>query len=103
MIQPNQITLYLDGMATPMHDPVFGIGHTGNPGDSFEDVLSAGQLSTITLTAVDSGSTRANIDSASNVKFVASTDSGDVDINGTVYQVADAFGGSHYSVVFLVS
>jgi hypothetical protein len=103
MIQSNQITLYLGDVATPMHEPVFGIGHTGNPGDSFEDVLSAGQLSAITVTAVDSGSTRANIDSASKVKFVVSTSSGNVDINGTVEQVSDAFGGSHYSVVFLVS
>jgi hypothetical protein len=86
-----------------MHEPAFGIGHTGNPGDSFEDVLSAGQLSTITVTAVDSGSTRANIDSASKVKFVVNTSSGDVNINGTVQEISDAFGGSHYSVVFLVS
>lgn len=86
-----------------MHDPVFGVGHTGSPGNSFEDVLSSGQLSAITVTAVDSGSTRANVNSASEVKFVAATDSGDVDINGTVYQVNDAFGGTHYSIVFLVS
>jgi len=103
MIQSNRITLYLDDVATPMHEPAFGIGHTGNPGDSFEDVLSAGQLSTITVTAVDSGSTRANIDSASKVKFVVNTSSGDVNINGTVQEISDAFGGSHYSVVFLVS
>ena len=86
-----------------MHDPVFGIGHTGNPDDSFEDVLSSGQLSAITATAVDSGSTRSSINSASKVKFVVTTSSGDVDINGTVYQVTDAFGGTHYSIVFLVS
>jgi hypothetical protein len=103
MIQSDQIILYLDDVATPMHDPVFGVAHTGSPGDSFEDVLGAGQLSTITATAVDSGSTRANIDSASKVKFVVNTSSGDVDVNGTVYQVDDAFGGSHYSVAFLVS
>jgi hypothetical protein len=103
MINSNQITLYLDGVATPMKDPVFGVGHTGNPGDSFEDVLSAGQLSAITATAIDSGSTRASVNSASNVKFVVNTSSGDVDVNGTVEQVNDAFGGSHYSIVFLVS
>ena len=103
MINSNQITLYLDGVATPMKEPVFGIGYTGGPADSFEDVLSTGQLSAITATAVDSGSARASINSASNVKFVVNTSSGDVDINGTVEQVNDAFGGSHYSIVFLVS
>jgi len=86
-----------------MHDAVFGIGHTGSPGDSFESVLSSGQLSAITATAVDSGSTKTSIDSASKVKFVVSTDSGDVDVNGTVEQVSDVFGGTHYSIVFLVS
>ena len=103
MIHSNQITLYLDGVATPMHDPVLGVAHTGSPDDSFEDVLNSGQLSAITVTAVDSGSTRANVNSASEVKFVVTTDSGDVDVNGNVYQVNDAFGGSHYSIVFLVS
>ena len=103
MIQSNQITLYLDGVATPMQDPAFGIGHTGAPGDSFENVLDSGQLSTITVTAVDSGSIRDSINSASNVKFVVNTSSGDVDVNGTVEQVNDAFGGTHYSIVFLVS
>ena len=103
MIQSNQITLYLDGVATPMHEPVFGIGHTGDPGDSFEDVLSAGQLSAITATAVDSGSTRANISAAKAVRFVVSTASGDVDVNGSVEQVQDEFGGTHFSIWFLVS
>ena len=103
MIQSNQITLYLDGVATPLQDPSFGIGHTGNPGDSFESVLDSGQLSAITVTAVDSGSTRDSVNSASDVKFVVTTSSGDVDVNGTVEQVNDAFDGTHYFIVFLVS
>ena len=103
MIQSNQITLYLDGVATPMHDPAFGIGHTGDPGDSFEYVLGSGQLSAITVTAVDSRSTRDSINSASDVKFVVNTSSGNVDVNGTVEQVNDAFGGTHYYLLFLVS
>jgi hypothetical protein len=103
MIQSDQITLYLDDVATPMHEPVFGIGHTGNPGDSFDDVLVSGQLSTITATAVDSGSTRASVNAATAVKFVVSTASGNVDVNGSVEQVQDEFGGTHFSISFLVS
>ena len=95
--------MYLDGVETSVDSPVFGIAHTGVSTDSFEDLLSEGNLSAITMTAVDSGSTRSDIDSATEVKFVVSLSSEDVDINGHVEMIQDAFGETHYSVVFLAS
>ena len=103
MIQSNQITMYLDGVATPLKDPVFGVAHTSSPSASFEDVLSEGTLNCLTVTDEDAGTTRSDIDSATTVKFVVSTASGSVDLNGYVFQIVDAFGGTHYSVSFVVS
>lgn len=103
MIQANQITMVLDGVTTPIHNPVFGVSHQSAPGTSFEDIVDAGTLSCLTITAENSGSTRASVEAANKVKFVVTKDSGNVDLNGTVHQVSDAFGGSHYSIVFLVS
>lgn len=103
MIQSGQITMYLDDLATPLHDPVFGVAHQSPPGTSFEDIVSAGTLSCLTITATDVGSTRTNIDAATTVRFVVSTNSGDVNVNGSVQQITDAFGGGYYSVAFVVS
>ena len=103
MIQSSQITMYLDGIATPLHDPMFGVSHQSDPGSSFEQLVDAGAITCLTVTDEDKGSTRSNINSATSVKFVVSTSSGDVELNGSVFQIDDAFGGTHYSLVFLVS
>ena len=95
--------MYLDDVLTPLHDPKFGMAHTSAAGSSFEDVVSNGTLNCLTITDLDSGSTRTSIDSATTVKFVVTINSVDVDINGSVYQIDDAFGGTHFTVIFVVS
>ena len=103
MILSSNISMYLDGVLTPMHNPSFGMSHPLSAVMSFEDVLDAGVLSCLTITAENTGSTRASIEGANTVRFSASTDSGVVEINGSVYQINDVFSGTHYSVVFVVS
>lgn len=95
--------MVVDNITTPLGDPVFGVAHTSAPGTSFEDILAAGTMTCFTITAEDLGTTRADVAAATKVKFVASTGLGDVNINGSVYQIIDAFGGSHFSVVFIPS
>lgn len=103
MILSGNIKMYLDDVLTPLHEPMFGMAHTSASGSSFDDVVNNGTLSCLTITDLDSGSTRANIAAATTVKFVATVNAVDVDINGSVYQIDDAFGGTHFSVIFVVS
>lgn len=95
--------MHLDGVATPLHEPVFGVAHTLSTNASLEEVLDQSALSCLTVTALDSGSTREGIESASSVSFDVSTKSGVVTLSGSVQQVASAFGGTHYSVAFITT
>ena len=103
MIVSSNIKLYVDDVLTPLHDPEFGVAHTSDASATFDDVVNNGTLNCITLTDVDNGSTKVAISAATTLRLVVTTAQGDVSINVSLFQMQEAYGGTHYSAILPVS